>query len=115
MTIKDIDQITEYHAHIYFDANSEGDAQAVREAIGARFDVTLGRWHHQHVGPHPRSMYQVLFAIELFPSFVPWLALNRRGLTVLVHPEAGDAVADHTDHAMWMGEVLDLNLDVLRK
>ena len=33
---------------------------------------------------------------------------------VFVHPETGDPVPDHTDHALWMGEKLDLNLDKLR-
>ncbi len=113
MTIKDTGRITGYHAHIYFDADSEADAQAVRDAIDGRFDVVLGSWHRQDVGPHTRWMYQVLFATELFASFVPWLALNRRGLAVLVHPQSGDSIADHTDHAIWMGEVLDVKVDVL--
>ena len=40
--------------------------------------------------------------------------LNRRGLTVLVHPETGHDLEDHRDRALWMGRVLDLRLDVLR-
>ena len=32
-----------------------------------------------------------------FPDIVPWLMLNRRGLTVFVHPETGDNLADHRD------------------
>lgn len=107
--------ITGYHAHIYFDEASEDDARVVREEIGRRFDTVLGRWHHKPVGPHPRWMYQVAFTPAVFPELVPWLALNRRGLTVFVHPETGDAVADHTDHALWMGDILELNIDVLRK
>jgi DOPA 4,5-dioxygenase len=114
MNVTNIDQITGYHAHIYFDADTEADAQAVRDAIDARFTVTLGRWHRRAVGPHTRWMYQVIFATELFASFVPWLALNRRGLAILVHPESGNALADHTDHAIWMGEVLDIKTDVLK-
>jgi DOPA 4,5-dioxygenase len=34
---------------------------------------------------------------------------------VLVHPETGDAIKDHTDHAIWMGEVRPLDLSVLRR
>jgi len=106
--------INGYHAHIYFDEASEDDARLVREAIGERFDVVLGRWHHKPVGPHPVWMYQVAFEPDVFADFVPWLALNRRGLTVFVHPETGNSVADHTDHAMWMGEILDLDVQMLR-
>ncbi len=33
---------------------------------------------------------------------------------MLVHPETGDDVIDHTDHALWLGEKLELNIDALR-
>jgi len=46
---------------------------------------------------------------------VPWLMLNREGLDVLVHPETDDAYDDHTSHAMWLGQPLDLRLEVLRR
>jgi DOPA 4,5-dioxygenase len=77
--------------------------------------ATVGRWHDELVGPHLRSMYQVAFPTELLASFMPWLMLNRDGLTVLLHPGTGDGYADHTRHAAWMGEVLPLKLEVLRK
>ena len=38
--------------------------------------------------------------------------LNRRGLTVFVHPETSDSLADHRDHAVWMGRMLPLKLEV---
>jgi len=113
MTEKSIGTITGYHAHVYFDADSEDDAKALREAIARRFDMTLGSWHHKPVGPHPRSMYLVTFTPVQFADFVPWLALNRRGLTIFLHPESGDVVADHLDHALWMGEVLELDAGFL--
>ena len=60
-------------------------------------------------------MYQVAFAPEEFGRLVPWLMLNRGGLDVLVHPQTGDAYADHTEHASWLGAQLPLRLDVLRR
>ena len=42
------------------------------------------------------SMYQIAFPIEMLATFVPWLMLNRDGLTVLLHPETGDDLTDHT-------------------
>jgi DOPA 4,5-dioxygenase len=50
----------------------------------------------------------------MFASFVPWLMLNREGLTLLLHPDTGDAYADHTAHAAWLGAVLPLQLEALR-
>ena len=55
------------------------------------------------------------FAVAEFPRLVPWLMLNRDGLDVLVHPLAGDSLADHTRFAMWLGQALPLRLDVLRR
>jgi len=107
--------ITGWHAHIYYDpATTRTEASRLREGIAAAFPAAvLGRWHDAKVGPHPQAMYQVAFAPELFPSLVPWLALNRAGLTVLVHPETGRQKADHLAHALWLGAVLALDASVL--
>jgi len=106
--------IRDYHAHIYFDQRSVEVARELRNAIGDRFDAELGNWNVEQVGPHPRWSAEILFAPPLFGSLVPWLALNRRGLAVLVHPNTGDELADHRDHALWLGEMLPLKLHVLR-
>lgn len=84
------ERITGYHAHIYYDAVTRPLAERLRQAIGGRFAAQLGRWHDQPVGPHPVAMYQVAFPVDEFPRLVPWLMLNRRELSVLVHPLTGD-------------------------
>jgi DOPA 4,5-dioxygenase len=108
-------EITGYHAHIYYDPATRATAERLRAGIGDRFTARLGSWHDEPVGPHPIAMYQVAFAVEEFPRLVPWLLLNRGELDVLVHPMTGDAVADHTRHALWLGTPLPLRLDVLRR
>jgi DOPA 4,5-dioxygenase len=101
--------IQSYHAHIYFrDADERTRAEALREAIGDRFLVQLGRWHDRLVGPHALSMYQVAFNPEVFATFVPWLMLNRNGLTILLHPNTGRPRRDHLVHAVWFGQVLPI-------
>jgi aromatic ring-cleaving dioxygenase len=55
------------------------------------------------------------FSAPLLASFLPWLMLNRDGLNILLHPGTGDAYADHIDHAIWLGSVLPLRMNVLRK
>jgi len=113
-TPREIGAITGYHAHVYYDAASKPAAEALRAAIEARFDVRLGRWHDRPVGPHPCWSYQIAFAPAVFAELVPWLALNRGRLTVFLHPETGDAIPDHRDHALWLGDKAELNLDALR-
>jgi len=108
-------QIKGYHAHIYYDPGTRPLAERLRAAIGSGFAVTLGRWHDEPVGPHPVPMYQVAFAVEEFARFVPWLMLNRSGLSVLVHPMTDDAYDDHAIHALWLGAPLELRLEGLRR
>jgi DOPA 4,5-dioxygenase len=105
--------ITGYHAHVYYDEASRAAAAALRDALAARFQVVLGRWRDEPVGPHPEAMYQVAFPIEEFPRFVPWLMLNRGDLVILVHPLTGDDYVDHAHHALWLGAKLPLKLETL--
>jgi DOPA 4,5-dioxygenase len=105
-----------YHAHVYYAPETRHVAERVRESIGAGFPkALLGRWHDKPVGPHPISMYQVAFPVEDFPRLVPWLMLNRSGLTVLVHPLTGDDYEDHATHPMWLGSMLPLKLEILKR
>ncbi len=113
MSLRDAAEIHGYHAHIYFDEASRATAARLREEIDAAFDVCLGRWREEPVGPHPQAMYQVAFAPEVFPAFVPWLMRNHAELVVLIHPETGDDLVDHRDSALWLGAKLALDLSAL--
>jgi len=70
-----------------------------------------------------RHASRAAYAIDVsacFPTHIVglifgWLMLNRDGLSILLHPGAGDAYADHIDHAVWLGSVLPLRMNVLRK
>lgn len=104
-----------YHAHVYFDADTRAPARRLRERVEHLFDVEMGRWHERTVGPHPRWSYQIAFKAALFDSLVPWLMLNREGLTIFLHPNTGDDLADHRDHPLWMGELLELNLGMFER
>ena len=106
--------IRSYHAHLYFRTPAEREtALRVRGWLGERFLVQLGRVHDVPVGPHSAPMYQVAFATDTFSSFVPWLMLNRSGLSVLVHPNTGRALDDHVVHALWLGTPLPVRVEVL--
>lgn len=114
MTKADNPAINCFHAHIYYDPASRKAAARVREGLAARFDVQLGRWHDEPVGPHPKAMYQVIFSPALFDQLVPWLMFHREGLDVLVHPDTDDDVKDHVEHSLWLGNKLKLNIEALR-
>ncbi len=117
MTALPVDAIKDYHVHVYYDpATSRDRAARLRERVASEFpQAKLGRWHDELVGPHPQSMYQIAFPTQMLAAFVPWLMLNRDGLTVLLHPETGDDFTDHTAHAAWFGAVLPLRVEVFKK
>ena len=107
-------EIKGYHAHVYYDAPTRETAARVRAGL-TKLRVQLGSWHDEPVGPHPKSMYQVLFNPEEFDKVVPWLMLHREGLTVLVHPSTGDSYGDHLERSLWLGEILKLREESLRR
>ena len=106
--------ISGYHAHVYFDEKTIDQAKELCELISSKFDLDMGRVHEKPVGPHPRWSCQLAFEPRKFGRVLPWLAVNRNGLTVFIHPETGDNLADHTDHAIWMGEMLKLDLSIFK-
>ena len=112
--VRPISAVRSWHAHVYYDpATTRDAAERLRERIAERFAVRLGRWHDVPVGPHGAAMYQVAFAVERLPELLPWLALNRGSLSVLLHPNTLAPRADHTAHALWLGTPLPLKAGLL--
>lgn len=114
MEFQKLSLIKGYHAHLYFEESTFEQAQVLAQEVGKRFQVTVGRLHRQPVGPHPSWSCQLAFKRNEYADLLSWLALNRKGLTILIHPLTGNDLKDHTDYASWMGKPQVLNLDVLR-
>ena len=108
-------KIKGYHAHVYFDPQTRDKAISLREPLTKLFQITLGKMHEEPIGPHPQSMYQVAFKPVQFNRIIPWLMLNRQGLSVLVHPNTGRDIEDHRSYPLWLGKSLKLNLAKLNK
>ncbi|RYF43343.1 MAG: 4,5-dioxygenase [Comamonadaceae bacterium] len=99
-----------WHAHVYFDPQTVEQARALVQRAGEQFKVQVGRVHESEVGPHPRWSCQIAFSGEVFDALIPWLDAHRGGLDILVHGLTGDDLADHTDHAYWLGREWPLKL-----
>lgn len=104
-----------YHAHVYFDRDSLAAARVLCARAGELFGVKVGRFHEKPVGPHPQWSCQLAFDAAQFDDLVPWLEANRQGLTILIHGLTGEDLADHTEHASWLGEPAELDLSIFRR
>jgi aromatic ring-cleaving dioxygenase len=103
-----------YHAHIYYDVNkTRAVAEQVCAAVSEKFRVEIDGFRDTPVGPHPISNVLVVFRPDEFERVVPYLMLNREGLDILVHPLTTDAVEDHSDYAIWLGNPVALKLHTL--
>ncbi len=100
MSLCRLSGITGYHVHIHFDAATREQARQLCAAASQAFNLSVGRMHDEPVGPHPRGSCQLAFDPEQLARVLPWLVMNRKGLTVFAHALTGDALKDHTDHVL---------------
>lgn len=104
--------IRDFHAHIYFDPEDVEKARSLGDAARDRFGVPVGHYHTRPVGPHPRGSVQLTVPAGQFGDFAQWLALSRGELTVFVHANTGEDLADHTRHVIWFGDSEPLDLSI---
>ncbi|MCZ4282916.1 DOPA 4,5-dioxygenase family protein [Kiloniella laminariae] len=105
-------ELADFHLHVYYDATTIEQAKQLCLAAATRFGLRMGFMHEKPVGPHPRWSCQLSVPPEKFGAVVTWFSLNRKGLTLFIHPDSGRALQDHRDHAIWMGEMLELDLSI---
>ena len=99
-----------YHAHVYYDADTLEKAKALLQRCVDLFGVKMGTVHERLVGPHPDWSCQLTVPVEQIGELIGFLALNRDGLNIFVHPETGEDLEDHRDRAIWVGSERPLNL-----
>tara|TARA_R110002072_G_scaffold150883_1_gene299546 strand:- start:2040 stop:2366 length:327 start_codon:yes stop_codon:yes gene_type:complete len=104
-----------FHVHLYFDAETRDSALQIREQLleSAEFEVDLQPVREAPLGPHPQPMFNTHLDYANFGPAMRWLMLNHGPHSVLIHPNTPDPVADHTQHALWLGPALPLNLENL--
>ncbi|MGX9418744.1 DOPA 4,5-dioxygenase family protein [Vibrio sp. WJH972] len=104
-----------YHAHVYFDQESQNNAKRLCLAAKEKFGLKIGRFNEKLVGPHPCWSCQITVEAKDFELVFPWLDQNREEMTIFIHAVTGDNMRDHTELTDWLGEALPLNLDFFVK
>ena len=110
--------VNSYHVHLYYNGKTKKYAGDIRREMARRFKgrIEIGRWRDKAPqGPHPVSHFQVAFPSSVFNEVVPFLALNRGELNILLHPNTGNGYDDHTKHVMWIGPSIPLAQDWLKR
>jgi len=102
-------EIEVYHAHIYFNEASLQSARELYEKANILKNVKLGRFNEREVGPHTMWSFMILFNKSELSSVIPWLTVNKTDHSILIHPETGNDLLDHTEYAMWLGKSIDLD------
>jgi aromatic ring-cleaving dioxygenase len=102
-----------WHAHIYYSAAQRAAASTLRERFRDLGEPVLfvGRMMDEGVGPHPIPQYEIHFRISAIAAVTA--ILEQSGLRALVHPLTDDDLADHTTHARWIGEPVELDVTTL--
>ncbi|AEO58951.1 hypothetical protein MYCTH_2031920, partial [Thermothelomyces thermophilus ATCC 42464] len=116
-----------FDVHVYYFQNNPEQTQYARqlwERIRREFpELRIYTFWDRPIGPHPVAMFEVnLLSPAQFGAFIPWLAIWRGPLSVLVHPNTTEAdggaelplaereLRNHTQRAIWMGERLPLDV-----
>lgn len=110
-----------FHSHAYFDGGVPehlAEARAFMELVRSTFASTPHVEVHSFVpvpaGPHPRASFEVLFTRDAFAEYVAWLMFARPpSLSILIHPLTRSQSLDHGARALWLGERLALDLEML--
>lgn len=106
----------DFHFHLYFSAETRPSALAIRERLAdvTDFQYDLPPVRERPVGPHRWPIWSLWVDRTNFAAATLWMMRHHGPHAVLVHPETGDGLADHSAHALWLGTPLPLNLEVFR-
>jgi len=100
----------DYHAHVYYD---EANLEKVKTILSKPpANINVGTIWEKLVGPHPKWSCQLSCDKQYLSILVQWCMKNRDEFHILIHRVTGNDLVDHTKHVMWIGEPLELNLEV---
>lgn len=103
--------------HIYYDDDSRDESNALKKKLLADFPeyakvgaiIVKQLPTEETIGPHYDLFWEVDVArVDAFAKLLSWFVQHHGSLSVLVHPQTGFDLKDHTSHALWLGEKKNL-------
>lgn len=107
-------KVINYHFHIYYSQESIKEARELASLASENFPISIGRFHEKPVGPHPMWSVQLTIKTEDFGQVLGWFVFNHKDLILFIHPNTGNDLIDHTEHAIWLGRSVELNLELFQ-
>ena len=105
-----------FHAHIYFNAESRGQAEALQKKAQheiSSWTLGISKLIDRPVGPHPVPMFEIDFYENYLGDMVSWLYNSRGDLNILIHQDKIPEIPEHTINAIWIGIPQKLDLSKL--
>ncbi|KZT10110.1 uncharacterized protein LAESUDRAFT_722266 [Laetiporus sulphureus 93-53] len=104
--------------HVYFVQHSPSEsryAQELLELIRREFpELRTRKLWDKPIGPHPVGQFEVnTFTPHQTGALFAWLVVNRGSCSVLVHPNTGNWLRDHTELVSWMGKPYPLYTNII--
>ncbi|KAL7411049.1 DOPA-like domain-containing protein [Mrakia frigida] len=113
-------QTNGFDFHIYFFQNNSKDlqyAKELHERIRREFpELRVYRVFENPMGPHTTGSFEVnVFTPAQLGALTAFLVVNRGPCSVLIHPNTGDDIKDHTESATWIGPPIPVDIELLKK
>lgn len=114
-----------YDFHVYYfnhNKKSREEALTLRQKLFHDFPnyaeegsiIVKIRRQEDVIGPHPTQFWEVdVRRPEVFLELLGWFQVHHGNLPVLIHPQTGNDVEDHSRLALWLGDRLPLFFDQL--
>lgn len=105
--------------HVYYNAETKAESESLRKKLLEDFpdfaadgSILVKKLPNDTaIGPHYFPFWEVDVArVDVFSKVISWFLLHHGSLSVLIHPQTGQQLKDHTNHALWLGKQLDLKL-----
>lgn len=107
------DPVQYWDFHVYYDERTRDEANALKQKLLDDFPEQAKEGSiivkqlkvEEPIGPHYDLFWEVDVArVDVFAKVLSWFSLNHGTLSVLIHPQTGWDLLDHTKHALWLGE-----------